>query len=95
MIKILLDENDTDRLLRVLYNGTRPARVHTLVCLCGATADLRESPKAWNGWQVLPHARCPICLDATRARTIQALFPNRARNRFLLQLEELQIGEPL
>jgi hypothetical protein len=95
MIKIILDEQDADQLLRVLYNGTRPARVHTMVCLCGATANLRERPHAWDGWQVLPHPRCPACLQVMRARVTEELFPWKARERFMTQLAELQIGEPL
>jgi len=90
---IIIDEQDADRLLRILYNGTRPERVHTMVCLCGAIGDLRESPRAWNGWQVLPHPKCPTCLETTRARTIETLFPNGARSRFLLLMDELQMGE--
>ena len=69
MITIILDDLDeceADRLLRLLYNGIRPSKVHTLVCLCGAIADLRLSKKAWNGWQVLPTAKCPCCLVKSR-----------------------------
>jgi hypothetical protein len=68
---VILDEHDTDRLLRLLYHGTRPARVHTLVCACGRYADLRACESAWNGWQVLPFARCPVCVSGRMA----ALFP--------------------
>ena len=61
--RVILDELDADRLLRMLYNGTRPAKVHTLVCLCGAIGDLRVSEQAWNGWQILPTAKCPACIE--------------------------------
>jgi hypothetical protein len=87
MIKVL-DEHDVDTLLRVLYNGTRPTRVHTLVCGCGALADLRVSTKAWNGWQVLPHAKCPKCLAATSAALyFEELYPQLARERFDREME--------
>jgi len=34
-----------------------------LTCACGATADLKDSPKAWNGWQVAPNVVCPDCIQ--------------------------------
>ncbi len=49
MTRIILDEHDAVRLLQILYNGVKPQRVHTLICACGAMADLRETPSAWNG----------------------------------------------
>ena len=88
MIRVLHDENDAWNLLRVLYNGRRPARVHTLICLCGALADLRESPKAWNGWQILPHAKCPACLATTQAAEIAEMYPSHAFQRFLQELQD-------
>jgi len=33
-----------------------------LTCGCGTTADLKDSPKAWNGWQVAPNPVCPDCI---------------------------------
>src|SRR5689334_8495068 len=88
MIKIILDEHDADRLLRILYNGTRPAHVHTLICSCGAIADLRVSKCAWNGWQILPHPRCPACLTAESASLVYAPSPDEARERFLQLVEK-------
>lgn len=29
---------------------------------CSSTADLNDSPKAWNGWQVIPVPICPSCI---------------------------------
>ena len=86
---IVLDEQDADRILRILYNGTRPSRVHTLICLCGQLADLRESPGAWNGWQILPHALCPLCLAEGKANGIEELYPSQAYEQFLKVLEEI------
>jgi hypothetical protein len=89
---IVLDELDADRILRFLYNGHRPERVHTLICLCGTLADLRESPKAWNGWRILPNAVCPECLAAgntRKAAEIADLYPSRAYEIFLKQLEKV------
>jgi len=87
MTRIILDEHDADTLLRILYNGTRPVHVHTIACLCGAVADLRVSPCAWNGWQVLPHPKCPNCLAQHRAALIYEPSPERARAEFLKILE--------
>ena len=64
MTRVILDEHDVDQLLRMLYKGQRPLRVHTLICACGAYADLREDACAWNGWQLFPHALCPACTHA-------------------------------
>lgn len=88
---VILDEVDTDKLLRLLYNGERPVRVHTLICLCGAVADLRESVKAWNGWQILPTAKCPACIETRQPANVrpQELLADR-REWFLLQLKERQ-----
>jgi hypothetical protein len=41
----------------------RKIRKTKLKCACGAIADLRTSPKAWYGWQVVPKAVCPQCID--------------------------------
>ncbi len=82
--RIILDEQDAADLLRVLYNG-KPHNVHTLICLCGATADLRESPKAWNDWQILPHAKCPTCLKKPAPKSVE-LYPVQARERFEISL---------
>jgi 2-keto-3-deoxy-galactonokinase len=88
---VILDEVDADRLLRALYNGTRPRHVHTLICLCGAIADLRTDPKAWNGWQILPHAKCPACRHTVVERD-EELYPTQARARFLLKIDAIQEG---
>jgi len=93
VIKVILDEHDADTLLRILYNGTRPPRVHTLACLCGALADLRLSPCAWNGWQVLPNAKCPACLALTNVSLVEEAYPERAREWFLKMIEELSVGK--
>ncbi len=87
MIRIILDEHDAAQLLQVLYHGRRPKRVHTLLCVCGAQADLRVNPKAWNGWQVLPHQACPRCLE--RPAQPAELYPTQAREHFLEQVRSL------
>lgn len=92
MIKVILDEHDADRLLLILYNGTRPPRVHTLACLCGAHADLRVSPCAWDGWQVLPNAKCPACLALTNVSLVEQAYPERARERFLEMIRIISSG---
>lgn len=81
---VIVEEADADKLLRILYNGRRPKRVHTLVCACGAIADLRQDPRAWNGWVVLPHPKCPTCRIAGQpVVTFQPEFPMRALVRFV------------
>lgn len=89
---VILDEADADRILRILYNGSRPVHVHTLVCLCGAIADLRENPSAWDGWQLLPNAKCPACLALHQATLIEQLVPAQARERFLQGIMMIQKG---
>ena len=85
---VILNAQDTDRLLRLLYNDRKPARVHTLFCVCGLSADRRGNPDAWNGWRVLPHPKCPGCL----AREGQ---PHLARERFSRMVSMLSSGELL
>lgn len=80
-----MDEHDTDRLLKLLYHGRKPERVHTLICACGAMGDLRQGEKAWNGWQIIPHAKCPACLRIQAPADGEA-YPDLARKRFLNQL---------
>lgn len=89
MITIILDEHDANALLRILYNGTRPGRVHTLICSCGAIADLRVSACAWNGWQLLPHARCPRCVELGPSVDMAERNPAGARERFFQLVEKL------
>jgi hypothetical protein len=89
--QVILDEEDTDALLRILYNGRKPARVHTLICLCGTKADLRQSPKAWNGWRVLPTAMCPACIEHMGPQPRdEALYPHLAHERFVAKLQQLK-----
>jgi hypothetical protein len=92
MTHVILDEADTDRILKLLYNGTRPTRIHTLVCSCGRFADLRASECAWNGWQLLPYARCPWCLGHRRALVFPDLQPQLARERFETLMRALGAG---
>lgn len=86
---VILDEADAAQLLRVLYNGPKPARVHTLICICGAIGDLRTSPKAWNGWRILPHPVCPDCLARGTQSYEQKYFPVQAQDRFTQLVEQL------
>jgi hypothetical protein len=88
---VILDAADTDRLLQVLYKGARPLRVHTLICGCGAIADLRRSPSAWDHWQIFPSALCPGCRALDQLPGIQET-PELARQRFLMLVEQLTKG---
>lgn len=88
LCSVIIDELDVDKLLRYLYNGRRPDRIHTLICSCGAIADLRTSPKAWNGWQELPYAKCPGCLLQPPA-LFNEMQLQPAHQRFLETLSRL------
>ena len=87
MVKIMMGIDDADRLLRLLYHGTRPPRVHLLVCACGRSANLTEGDAAWLGWQVLPHPVCPGCLAGEP-------YPGaQARERFIQLVDALVTKE--
>lgn len=89
---IVLDECDADRLLRRMYNGRRPEKIHILICLCSRWANLDVSLKAWNGWRVLPTAMCPDCLANENAGAVQQiadLYPSQAYEMFLKKLEQV------
>jgi hypothetical protein len=81
MTEFILSVEDVDRLLRLLYNGTRPRRVHTLICNCGKQATLTNGDAAWLGWQILPNPKCPSCVDGEP-------YTGPARERFLVDLAE-------
>ena len=84
---IVLDERDSSELLRILANanGKKNAPQYVLVCLCGATADIRKDEHAWDGWQVAPGSRCPECIEAgTPAQDPGE--PSRARVIFEVKL---------
>jgi hypothetical protein len=87
-MEIVVSEIDADKLIRTLYKGRRPAHVHTLICACGALADLRKDPDAWDGWRVLPTAKCPACL--TKRQLVEwNLIPHQARVLFLELIENI------
>ena len=92
MSRVILSAADADRLLCQLYKGRKPRHVHTLLCGCGARADLRQSPDAWTGWRILPFARCPGCRELCAQEA--DVFPLRAMVRFTrlvdLLMEEKQ-----
>ena len=64
-----LSEVEAGKLLRLLVNGPKPAKMFVLVCACGArTEHARRNPRAWDGWQTVPFAKCPCCLEKDRCR---------------------------
>ena len=83
MVTIIPQEGDVDRLLRILYNGTRPHRVRLLICACGHSASLTDGDAAWLGWQILPHAKCPSCVAQ------QPYEGPEARERFIQLIDQL------
>lgn len=87
MVKIMMDVSDVERLLRLIYHGTRPPHVRLLICGCGRSANLTEGDAAWLGWQVLPHPMCPSCLDPE-------MYPGaQARERFIQLVDTLVARE--
>ena len=91
-VLVIFDAFDCERILNALYKGQRPEHVHTLICSCGAVADLRQDPSAWNDWMILPHAKCPACLDAERKRALQLeRDPALARARYMGLIHQLDL----
>lgn len=78
--------SDVDRILRMLYDGSRPARVQYLVCGCGRIANFRVSDAQGIGWQLLPHVVCPGCL-------VKEPYTGPARDRYLALVDELVKGK--
>lgn len=89
-MEIVMSEMDAARLIHALYKGRWPKHVHTLICGCSAQADLRRDPVAWNGWRVLPTAKCPECL-AQRQLVEWSLVPHEARVRFLALVDRVSV----
>lgn len=81
MTEFVFFVEDVDRILRLLYNGTRPRHVHTLICSCGRQASLTKGDAEWLGWQILPNPKCPSCVAGEPYR-------GPARERFLVDLAE-------
>jgi hypothetical protein len=79
MTEFIFFVEDVDRILRILYHGTRPRRIHILICSCGRQASLTKGDAEWLGWQILPHPKCPSCLLAEP-------YMGPARERFLVDL---------
>jgi len=86
MNTVILFIEDVDRILRILYNGSRPVHVYLLICGCGASANLRISDAQAIGWQLLPHVKCPRCLA-------QKPYAGPARERYLALVEQLTAGK--
>lgn len=61
---VFLISSDVDRILRILYNGSRPSGVRYLICSCGRVASLINNDSEALGWQILPHPKCPGCRAA-------------------------------
>ena len=86
---VVIDEVDAAQLLRTLYHG-RKTEVHVLVCLCGRSADLNKNQKAWNGWQVIPFAKCPHCLQTPAGQSMDAVdCVASARERFNILVSKM------
>ncbi len=77
MTQAILDEADAGTLLHKLHKCASPV----LTCLCGRSADLRDRPDAWNGWQVLPFAKCPECLKVPAVESVFKIQIGNASER--------------
>jgi len=73
---------DLDRILRILYHGSRPAGVQYLICSCGRVANLTNGDADAIGWRVLPHPLCPGCVAGEP-------YQGPARERFIKLVNEL------
>lgn len=82
---VVLEEKDVDRVLRILYKGSRPAGIRMLNCSCGRSASLDDGDIAWLGWQVLPHPVCPYCQQPSA-------YQGPARDRYMQMVEQLTGG---
>jgi hypothetical protein len=83
---VFLFLSDVDRILRILYHGSRPPHVKYLLCSCGRIANLTTGDAEAIGWQILPHAKCPFCLHP------KLYQGNDARERFLRLVASLAPG---
>lgn len=70
MSRIRLDERDFGKIVTVLAYGLRPhPRRSVLVCACGQkSGNIQTNPKAWNGWQTVPFAKCFCCLEGKKEK---------------------------
>lgn len=82
MRRVIFFVEDVDRILRLLYNGTRPRGVQMLICSCGHSANLTAGGAAWLGWQILPHPVCPGCMA-------HEPYKGPARERFVKLVDQL------
>lgn len=79
---VFLHLSDVDRILRILYHGSRPTRIHFLICSCGRVAQLTPSDADAIGWRVLPHPVCPGCLA-------HEPYQGPARERYMQLVDKL------
>jgi hypothetical protein len=79
---VILFYSDVDRILRSLYKGSRPIRIHFLICSCGRVANLTQSDAEAIGWQILPYPECPGCRQ-------HEPYQGPARERYLALVEQL------
>ena len=74
--------SDVDRILRILYQGSRPPGVRYLICSCGRVANLELGDATAIGWQVLPHPVCPGCIA-------HEPYQGPARQRYMKLVDQL------
>ena len=79
---VFLISSDVDRILRILYHGSRPPGVKYLICSCGRVVSLINNDADVLGWQILPHVMCPRCVA-------QVPYQGPARDRYLALVDEL------
>jgi hypothetical protein len=82
MTTVIFFIEDLDRILRILYHGSRPAGVRFLICSCGRVVNLTDSDADAVGWQILPHVQCPGCRQ-------HEPYDGPARERYMALVDKL------
>jgi hypothetical protein len=85
----VLFPTDVDRILRILYHGSRPPGVRYLICGCGRVANLTQSDADAMGWRILPSPQCPVCGHLGAPDAMETEVHNQARKRYLELVDQL------
>lgn len=80
---VIMSLEDVERILCMLYQGSRPPRVRYLVCGCGRVANFEIGDAQAIGWQLLPNVLCPRCCVCPPYEGPEA------RERYLALVEKL------
>jgi hypothetical protein len=84
---IIAQPGDLERLVRLLYKGSRPPLVRIFVCGCGRSAGFTGDEADALGWQILPFVQCPACIEREPYQGAEA------RDRFIKLVDLLIDGK--